>query len=788
MDSGKEGRRVAGSNTEVVVFLASPSDLGQERDVLRETIERVNADLAGMGVYFRVTGWENTLPRLGRAQGLINPDVERAQVFIGMLKGRWGTATGTHDSGFAEEFELAQSLFDTNGEPDVHLFFGDLPQDRLDDPGDELKKVLEFKTRIETERIALYGTFGTPAELASQVQRILFNKALELTREAAGRPETGTSGREDSAPLEVESGEIDEAREQMSGAYDRVAAWFKGGDVSDGAPDFDRVELVANAFGRDKHLLGAHLVNRLFRRREELILSNGEAALWLRTLLADFGNQEPGERTIPGWAVFSDVEEERIGEEFAEAAQSSETAVARGAVRAFDELGIRPTELFGTETARAADRQKAWVGVLNANPGVSVALDMFLRTFAFGPFFVAVAESADLNADSAGLIAAAEAANSGSPGSLAAEYAVASASTRNRELRRLVLEHLPQVPDSALEKLARRVSGTDLRRPVLHAALERDLLDAKDLDRIVAWDDETEIEWLIQLAKGNPRVAELVASVDSKLKIGPLQAALRAAKQSAEELRAEHLAQPWDDEIWEARLLAAQPEDLAEARNVIDTDAVQLRSTLKPYITGDELLDFVVAQHLMIAGQAVLKNLSSAPSSEARRADLQRVVRAVNLERRINQARALGVLAYTVDAANSEEVELVRPLLQDVINNGWPLPWVALLATPLGPALATLAMASDNDATRTVGRTWHASQDGTADAELTELLYDDNSRVRMAAVENVLRRSSREQLKDLLNRYPDDSRVHWYNIIVALDEHLHASQLANQNDQSAGVE
>ena len=94
----------------LTVFLASPSDLIEERKVARKVVEKINRIVSHIGWHIDLRGWEDTLPNSGRPQAHINKDVESCDLFIGMLWERWGSSTGQYSSGFEEEFELAKKM------------------------------------------------------------------------------------------------------------------------------------------------------------------------------------------------------------------------------------------------------------------------------------------------------------------------------------------------------------------------------------------------------------------------------------------------------------------------------------------------------------------------------------------------------------------------------------------------------------------------------------------------------------------------------------------------------
>ncbi len=154
---------MAHSNTRriLTVFLASPGDLPEERKIAHDVVERVN-QLIGkrVGWHVDLLGWEETLPGGSRPQELINVEVRRSDLFVGMLWKRWGMPTGAEfTSGFEEEYELAsQRRLDTD-RPEIWLFFKHIDDSDVQDPGEQLTRALEFRQRMREEKRLLYKTF-----------------------------------------------------------------------------------------------------------------------------------------------------------------------------------------------------------------------------------------------------------------------------------------------------------------------------------------------------------------------------------------------------------------------------------------------------------------------------------------------------------------------------------------------------------------------------------------------------------------------------------------------------
>ncbi len=144
----------------VRVFIASPDDLGEERRLFRDIVDEVNRSKAnGMEIQLEPLGWEDTLPGSGRPQELINEDIKKCDLMIMLLWKRWGTPTGEYSSGFEEEYEMAKRLLEKEDKPEIMLYFRKVPDDMLADPGPQLRQVLNFKEKIESERKFLYKPY-----------------------------------------------------------------------------------------------------------------------------------------------------------------------------------------------------------------------------------------------------------------------------------------------------------------------------------------------------------------------------------------------------------------------------------------------------------------------------------------------------------------------------------------------------------------------------------------------------------------------------------------------------
>src|SRR2546421_11071585 len=106
------------------VFLASPSDLGDERRAAREIVDELNkACSKETDLRIELIGWEDTLPGAGRPQALINADLDKADLFLCCLWQKMGSPSGAlGKTGFEEEFDRALARNQNTGSPEMWLF------------------------------------------------------------------------------------------------------------------------------------------------------------------------------------------------------------------------------------------------------------------------------------------------------------------------------------------------------------------------------------------------------------------------------------------------------------------------------------------------------------------------------------------------------------------------------------------------------------------------------------------------------------------------------------------
>lgn len=155
------------NSTVLQVFVASPSDVTEERTTLDSVIAELNRTWAGsLGIVFEVLKWE-THARPGfdaDAQAVINSQIpDDYDVFIGILWSRLGTPTGRATSGTVEEFERAYLRFKASGSaPEIMLYFKDAPLAPSKIDAAQFGALQTFRQSL-SEKGGLYSTFEDQA-------------------------------------------------------------------------------------------------------------------------------------------------------------------------------------------------------------------------------------------------------------------------------------------------------------------------------------------------------------------------------------------------------------------------------------------------------------------------------------------------------------------------------------------------------------------------------------------------------------------------------------------------
>lgn len=303
-------------------FLASPGDLQEERKAIRDVVAEFNESWANeLGYQVELIGWEETIAGFGRPQHLINQDLDRCDLFLGMIWKRWGTPPdhdGEFSSGFEEEFERSMARCEDTGSPEISLFFKQIPDEFTVDPGDDLKKVLEFRKKIIAGKKILFKNFSMLRDVEALARKCVTayvnrvraddeSSEPDELRAKRARTSSGVAGEDDrgreSSPLSAEGFEFLEnlvGRISQPDSLDALSA-----------SDIARFRLLANSIskpGNEKLNLGVHDINILFAAH----IDGMELGKREKDCLVRLGFQHLANENVPLWCWYSALADSRF--------------------------------------------------------------------------------------------------------------------------------------------------------------------------------------------------------------------------------------------------------------------------------------------------------------------------------------------------------------------------------------------------------------------------------------------------------------------------------------------
>ena len=262
------------------VFLASPGDLQEERSLANDAVDELNKSIAYyLGFRIELKGWEDTLPGHGRPQEIINQELDRCELFIGIMWKKWGTppdTQGKYTSGFEEEFERSSDRFMKTGLPEVAMYFKEIPKEFLVDKGEDLKKVISFRDRIISEKRILFDRFRESNEFQKCVRLKITDYLLKLKEAEVEELEEKQS----KAKIVTQNVESTQNKELVKSPFSKEGHIFlkhfldktEAEDSAKNITAFEvaRLRLLSNAISKQgNHLpsLGVHDANIIFRNK-----------------------------------------------------------------------------------------------------------------------------------------------------------------------------------------------------------------------------------------------------------------------------------------------------------------------------------------------------------------------------------------------------------------------------------------------------------------------------------------------------------------------------------------
>ena len=179
------------------VFIASPSDVTDEREALRRLLRDINDVLTFLdpkrNLRIELVGYEtDSYPDFGAPQDVINRQIPvDYDIFVGVMWKRCGTPTKNAPSGTIEEYRRACEKRKQGGLPRIMFYFCDEP---IALPSEEellqLGEVLRF--RREVNELGLTSSYPSHAEFIEHVRGGLLRAIRDLLQDEALRSRAGS--------------------------------------------------------------------------------------------------------------------------------------------------------------------------------------------------------------------------------------------------------------------------------------------------------------------------------------------------------------------------------------------------------------------------------------------------------------------------------------------------------------------------------------------------------------------------------------------------------------------
>ncbi|UXY32750.1 DUF4062 domain-containing protein [Streptomyces sp. HUAS TT20] len=784
---------------EMVVFIASPGDLVDERNAVRQAVASVNSLFASkVALRLRVTGWEETQPSFGRPQAVINPLVEQCDVFIGLLYRKWGTPTGEYTSGFEEEYEQAASRARNGERPRISIFFKRVPDDQIEDAGPSLSRVLAFKRRLEDQHIALYRQFDSTSDFRDLVTHYLTSVIIDEWNPVENSSPDGTVAKPDATtttPLTASSEPQieDEARSQIATTlrnFYNLAE--RGNEVSEEELDSDRLLLFSMAAQPEMIAMPIHSLNRIYAKAHELVLSVMEYRLILWTIADNIRREKDGtlHSIAPGFKIVAPPSGEYTSDlvdtlTYQILNPSADFSVVTGSFYILAEMKARPLELWESDEHGVAEANLAggslavvgeapvdkWVHILESLQVENAALEYIAVVVrdSDADLLGAVIERLDNKAVSFKLRALVEHAKGDLSG--LAEMAATRYVSEGSCFEHLLLSSIPRM---TTEQLASVLLGRALPDRVIHNALDlvsqRRVPSAEEFSRVLNSGSDHLIAFAFDAAERCDATRNLLAAV-SELKnenaLSNFAPRLKSLTATEEELSAELLSPPSFVAAWSALSWRRGAGMADEAREILDSDCANSLDAEKLVELGydDDLTEFLKSK----LKAAAVDLLARVPASDKRELDLVRFREELARNDWLSAAPAARALARL---GTSQDVDTL--LARAAKSYGDEKEEMLRGAARAGGVDTARKMAHDKDGeVALIGAKELACNQSISLGELQQLLYSSHQEVRMVVWESVALRMGRDELEAFLDKYRERDEGYYYDVVAAIDMALY---------------
>lgn len=168
---------------EYEIFIGSPTDVQEEREIIEEIIDEMNDfyEPLNMSKLKLINLKTDVRSKIGNFEGqsVIDKQVDGYNVFIGILWKKFGTKTENYDSGTEQEFYNAYSKYEENPKSmEIMFYFCERTAEFSEIDGEQLALVQKFRKNLEDKK-GLYKTYSSIEEFRKIIKSDLIKLVTE---------------------------------------------------------------------------------------------------------------------------------------------------------------------------------------------------------------------------------------------------------------------------------------------------------------------------------------------------------------------------------------------------------------------------------------------------------------------------------------------------------------------------------------------------------------------------------------------------------------------------------
>ena len=213
------------------IFVSSPNDVAEEREVLEEVVDRINRTQGqDFGLRLETFRYEkDVVPQIGPdAQRVVDAQTPSCDIYLGIMAHRMGTPTGDYESGTEKEFNDVLNQWGSKGSPWILFYFAEAQADPSKLDPEQFAKVCKFREQVEEKGLhATYrGVRGHRDAFFDRVDMHLRRIVSLLNKQQVKKPNT-TAGELTAAGIDRLVCDLHAIRQNQSSAHATVDLLLK---------------------------------------------------------------------------------------------------------------------------------------------------------------------------------------------------------------------------------------------------------------------------------------------------------------------------------------------------------------------------------------------------------------------------------------------------------------------------------------------------------------------------------------------------------------------------------